>query len=82
MVARTIPLTPFLPGRGKIIGGLEGHPPDLLPEGTIPSGRPLGAGGHPETPGSGTASLCTLALRMAGEFEYVVGGHHACAKQA
>ena len=30
-------------------------------------------GGHPQTPGSGTASLCTPALRMAGEYEYVRG---------
>ena len=53
MVARTIPPAPFL-GRGKIIGGLEGHPPDLLP---------------------GAASLCTPALRMAGEYELRAGGH-------
>ena len=55
--AHTIPLAPFLSGRGKISKALEGHPPDLLPEGAIPSGRPLWAGGHPQTPAIGRCPL-------------------------
>ena len=32
-MAHTIPLAPFLKGRGEFSEGLEGVPPDLLPKG-------------------------------------------------
>ena len=46
MVARTIPLAPFLSGRGKIIWL---------------------SGGHPQTPGSGAAPLCTPRMHALGD---------------
>ena len=51
-----------LPGRGEISKALEGHPPDLLPEGAIPSGLPLCSGGHPQTPAIGAPSPSGLPL--------------------
>ncbi len=74
--AHTIPLAPFLVGRGKIIEGLEGHPPDLLPKGLRPSGLPPSAWGARErrgsrcrgrwTAGGRPTPDCCAALAMAG----------------
>ncbi len=65
---RTIPLAPFLEGRGKRKEGrkfMEGHPPCLPPKGLRPSGLP--ACGGCDSIVAGTIPLAPLISRKGGQ---------------
>ena len=77
MVGRTIPLPPSWKEGGRLLEVWRDTLQTSWQWDCVPLHSRFGDGGgvrirageHPQTPGSGTASLCTPALRMAGEYD-------------